>query len=249
VITVGFTSFGAARHPGSEAELVSPGLSCSEVGGHIGTFVGWRVSRGCGWSRTWLHLPVREQRCAGSALGQPVAQHDALNGGVASALGDPAGGPPVMSMASSCSAAAVCRAKTRCEILTRCFSECLGCAPILVDQSAEDLVTLDRGVAGDDGGGIVSGWMLAQALVRPVIIEMADVLIKNSVSVSCVVNQHSVGAFGADAADEPFRVAVRLGCAGRDLDHGDCGCRIGHPRHAAWAYSCINPPSRSRRRR
>jgi hypothetical protein len=27
-----------------------------------------------------------------------------------------------------------------------------------------------------------------------------------------------------------------------------CGCRIGHPRHATWAYSCISPPSRSRRR-
>ena len=28
-----------------------------------------------------------------------------------------------------------------------------------------------------------------------------------------------------------------------------CGCRTGHLRHATWAYSCINPPSRSRRRR
>jgi YVTN family beta-propeller protein len=27
-----------------------------------------------------------------------------------------------------------------------------------------------------------------------------------------------------------------------------CGCRIGHPRHATWAYSWISPPSRSRRR-
>jgi hypothetical protein len=24
-----------------------------------------------------------------------------------------------------------------------------------------------------------------------------------------------------------------------------CGCRIGHPRHATWEYSWINPPSRS----
>jgi len=30
---------------------------------------------------------------------------------------------------------------------------------------------------------------------------------------------------------------------------GSCRCRAGRPRHAAWAYSCINPPSRSRRRR
>jgi hypothetical protein len=82
-------------------------------------------------------------------------------------------------------------------------------------------VTSDRGVAGDDGGGIVSGWMLAQALVWPVIIEMADVLIKNHVGVACVVNQHPVGAFGADAADEPFRVAVRPGRARRNLDDVD----------------------------
>jgi hypothetical protein len=27
-----------------------------------------------------------------------------------------------------------------------------------------------------------------------------------------------------------------------------CGCRIGHLGHATWAYSCISPPSRSRRR-
>ncbi|MGH3785191.1 MAG: hypothetical protein ACRDRG_01260 [Pseudonocardiaceae bacterium] len=53
--------------------------------------------------------------------------------------------------------------------------------------------------------------MVAQALVWPVVAEMADVLIKNSVGVSRVVNQHPVGAFGADAADETFRVAVRPG--------------------------------------
>ncbi len=28
-----------------------------------------------------------------------------------------------------------------------------------------------------------------------------------------------------------------------------CGCRVGHPRHATWAYSWISPPIRSRRRR
>jgi hypothetical protein len=27
------------------------------------------------------------------------------------------------------------------------------------------------------------------------------------------------------------------------------GCRTDHPRHATWVYLCINPPSRSRRRR
>lgn len=31
-------------------------------------------------------------------------------------------------------------------------------------------------------------------------------------------------------------------------EHGTCGCRTGHPRRATWAYSRINPLSRSRRR-
>jgi hypothetical protein len=60
-----------------------------------------------------------------------------------------------------------------------------------------------------------------QCAVGAVVIEMTDVLIKNSVGVSRVVNQHSIGAFSADAADEPFRVAVRLGRAGRNLDDVD----------------------------
>jgi len=39
----------------------------------------------------------------------------------------------------------------------------------------------------------------------------------NSYGVSFVVDQHPVGAFGADAADEPFRITVRPGRPRRDL--------------------------------
>jgi len=53
--------------------------------------------------------------------------------------------------------------------------------------------------------------MLAEALMRAVVIEVADVLVENSAGVSFVVDQHAVDALGADAADEPFRIAVRLG--------------------------------------
>jgi hypothetical protein len=60
-----------------------------------------------------------------------------------------------------------------------------------------------------------------QALVRAVVIEVANVAVEDAAGVSFVVDQHPVGALGADAADEPFRVAVRLGRAGRDLDHVD----------------------------
>jgi hypothetical protein len=65
-------------------------------------------------------------------------------------------------------------------------------------------VALDRGVAGDWGDGVVGWRALVQALVRAVVIEMAHIAVKNSSGVSFVVDQQSVGALGADAADEPF---------------------------------------------
>jgi len=50
----------------------------------------------------------------------------------------------------------------------------------------------------------VGWWVLIQALVRAVVIEVAHVPVKNSSGVSLVVDQQSVGAFGADAPNEPF---------------------------------------------
>jgi hypothetical protein len=82
-------------------------------------------------------------------------------------------------------------------------------------------VASDRGIEGDHGGWIVGRWVLAQALVWAVVVEVAYVLVENSVGVSFVVNQEPVSALGTDAADESFCVAVRPGCARRDLDHGD----------------------------
>ncbi len=57
--------------------------------------------------------------------------------------------------------------------------------------------------------------------MRSVVIEMAHVLIKNSAGVSLVVDQHPVDALGADAADEPFRIAVRSRRWRRDLHDVD----------------------------
>jgi len=113
------------------------------------------------------------------------------------------------------------RATTWFEALTRCFLLRSGCAPVLVDQSAEDSVAADRGVEGDHGGGVVGWRVLIQALVRAVVIEMAHVAVKHSSGVSLVVDQQPVGALRADAADEPLRIAVRPRRPGRDLHHGD----------------------------
>jgi hypothetical protein len=77
----------------------------------------------------------------------------------------------------------------------------------------------DRGVGRDHGFRIVVRWVLVEALVRAVIVEMAHVLVEDGVGVSFVVDQQPIGALFADAADEPLGIAVRLRRPGRDLDH------------------------------
>jgi hypothetical protein len=67
----------------------------------------------------------------------------------------------------------------------------------------------------------VVGWVLIEALVRAVVIEVALVVVQDGAGVSLVVDQQPVGALLADATNEPFGVAVRLGCLRRDLDHLD----------------------------
>jgi hypothetical protein len=76
----------------------------------------------------------------------------------------------------------------------------------------------DRGVVGDDGGWIVVGRVLIETLVRSVVVEMVRVAVEDRAGVSLVVDQQSVGAFVADAANKPFGVAVCRGRPGRDLD-------------------------------
>jgi hypothetical protein len=47
-----------------------------------------------------------------------------------------------------------------------------------------------------------------------VVAEMAFALVEDGAGVSLVVGQYSVGALVADAANQPFGVAVRLGVGG-----------------------------------
>jgi len=119
------------------------------------------------------------------------------------------------------SSTALYRAKTRYRLLTRCFSGRPGRSPVLVDYSAEELLTPDRDVESDHGVGIVAGRVLVEALVWAVFVEVAYVLVEDGVNVLFVVGQHPVGAFFADAADELFCIAVGPRRAGRDLDYGE----------------------------
>ena len=84
----------------------------------------------------------------------------------------------------------------------------LGCSPVFVDDSAEDLLPSDWGVEGDHGAWIVAGRVLVEALAWSVVVEVAYVLVEDGAGVLFVVDQHPVGAFFADAADESFCIAV-----------------------------------------
>jgi len=52
------------------------------------------------------------------------------------------------------------------------FERGSGCPAVLVDQAAEDAMSPDWAFEGDDEGGIVDGWLLLTALVRPVVVEV-----------------------------------------------------------------------------
>lgn len=80
-------------------------------------------------------------------------------------------------------------------------------------------MTPDWGVEGDHGVWIVAGRVLVEALVWAVVVEVAYVLVEDGAGVLFVIDQHSVGAFFADAADEPFCITVGPRRAGRDLDY------------------------------
>jgi hypothetical protein len=79
----------------------------------------------------------------------------------------------------------------------------------------------DRGTERDHGGRIVVGWVLVEALVRTVIVEVPSKFVEDGEGMSLVVDQHSVGAFLADAANEPLGITVRSRGPGRNLDHVD----------------------------
>jgi hypothetical protein len=60
--------------------------------------------------------------------------------------------------------------------------------------------------------------VLIEALVWTVVVEVTFVRAEHATRVTLVVDQHPVGVFGADAADEPFGIAVRPRRPGWDLD-------------------------------
>ncbi len=95
----------------------------------------------------------------------------------------------------------------------------LGCSPVLVEHAFEDSMAPDWDVERNHGGRVVGRWALIEALVRAVVMEMADVPVEDSKGMLLVVDQQPVSALFADAANKPFGITVGLWGTGRDLDH------------------------------
>ena len=123
------------------------------------------------------------------------------------------------------------RANTRVAGLTSGFMCGSGCSPVLVDQAGEDLAASDRTVGRDRRCRVVVGRVLAQALVRPVCVEVLGVLGEHRHGVPFAVEQQPVGALRADAAHEPLRVTVFA-----------LGARIGV--RMIWTPSAVNTASK-----
>jgi len=96
-----------------------------------------------------------------------------------------------------------------------------GSSLILVDDAAEDASSSDRHIERDDDRGVVLGRMLVQALMRPMSVEVVDILVENPAGVALVVDQHPVGALLANCAYKPFDVTVRPRRPRRNPDHLD----------------------------
>jgi hypothetical protein len=94
-------------------------------------------------------------------------------------------------------------------------------AVVLVDGAAKELFATYGGVEVDHDGRVVVGWMLVEALVWTVPVEVAFVLAKHGSGVVLVVDQDPVGALGADGAHEAFRERVCPRRPRRRLDHVD----------------------------
>ena len=69
---------------------------------------------------------------------------------------------------------------------------------VFVDHTAEDLPPVDPSVEWNDGCGVVVGWAVPAALVRPVVVEVSGVLVEDCRGVAVVVDEDSVGALGPD---------------------------------------------------
>ena len=97
------------------------------------------------------------------------------------------------------------------------------CGVVFVDESAEDGVAVDGRDVRFVGDRLRSGRAELLSAVWPLGVVVLDVLGHDRCQVTPAEDEHAVGEFGSDGADEPFRVAVRLRAPRRNLHDFDSG--------------------------
>ena len=101
----------------------------------------------------------------------------------------------------------------------------VSCCPfVLVDQTAQNWLTLDAFVGeARDGVGRLGrlGWAKITGTVRPSTVVVANVFPEHYPQMPLTEDQHTVGEFGSDSADEPFGETIRSRATTRNPDHLD----------------------------
>ena len=88
-----------------------------------------------------------------------------------------------------------------------CYSSLLGCPAVLVDQAAEDLLTLEPG-SDIHGAADLSRRALLQALMRTMPVIVADVLGQDLAQMPLAEDQQVIQAFAPERAHEPLGICV-----------------------------------------
>jgi hypothetical protein len=92
---------------------------------------------------------------------------------------------------------------------------------VFVDEPAEDGAALDGGGYWIAGDRMWSRWMKLLSPVGASGVVVLDVFGHHRGQVTSADDEHAVGEFGSDGADEPFRVAVRLRAPRWDFHDSD----------------------------
>jgi hypothetical protein len=92
---------------------------------------------------------------------------------------------------------------------------------VFVDESAEEVVTLDR--VRERPAALVApvGWAERECSVRPLSVVMGHVATEYAFEMAAAEEQDPVETLATDRAHEPLRVGVRLWRPNRRLDYGD----------------------------
>jgi hypothetical protein len=101
------------------------------------------------------------------------------------------------------------------------LSSYLCCPFVLVDQATQDWSPRDPFVAEVRNGVGWLGWAKVAGAVGSSTVVVAKVFGEHCTEVPPVDDQHAVGEFGSQGADEPFGKAVRLWATWGNSDHVD----------------------------